>query len=71
MYHHEKMALHPNHIWILDGGVLRLEDGASLDLTTNKIPMLWSDDYDRWGNRTWGVEEAWGPAMSQEEWVAN
>jgi hypothetical protein len=71
MYHHEKMALLPNHIWILDGGVLRLEEGASWELTTDKVPMLWSDGYDRWGNRTRGMEESWGPAMSQDDWVAN
>lgn len=71
MYHHEKMALLPNHIWILDGGDIQLAEGATLESTTETVPILWSDGYDRWGNRTRGVEASWGPAMSQEDWAAN
>jgi hypothetical protein len=71
MYHHEKMAVLPNHIWILDGGAVQLDEEASLKSTPDKIPMVWSDGYDGWGKRKLGVEESWEPAMSQEDWAGN
>jgi len=68
MYHHREMPHFPHDIWIRDGGIIQVEGDVSLERAIDRVPMLWQDGYDDWGERTGCVEDSWGPAMRREDW---
>ncbi|KAI4943426.1 hypothetical protein J4E91_009335 [Alternaria rosae] len=68
MYHHREMKLFPYDVWIRDGGMIQSEEGSSLKMAVDRVPMLCHDGYDDWGKRTGNVEDSWGPAMAREDW---